>query len=52
MAGCDLSLPNVDVESRARGPELHLSLNVEAQRERRTQPAGRTAAADRPRRPA
>jgi hypothetical protein len=32
MAGCDLSIPHVDVESRARGPELHLSLSVEAQR--------------------
>lgn len=31
-AGCDLSLPLVDVESRARGPEVHLSINVEAQR--------------------
>jgi hypothetical protein len=31
-AGCDLSTPLVDVESRAKGPELHLSLNVEAQR--------------------
>jgi len=36
MAGCELSAPLVDVESRARGHELHLSLNVEAQRERRT----------------
>jgi hypothetical protein len=32
MAGCDLSTPHVDVESRARGAELLLSLNVEAQR--------------------
>ncbi len=32
MAGCDLAAPLVDVESRARGPEVHLSLNVEAQR--------------------
>jgi hypothetical protein len=32
MAGCELSSPLVDVESRARGAELHLSLNVEAQR--------------------
>ena len=31
-AGCDLSVPHVDVESRAKGPELHLSINVEAQR--------------------
>ena len=31
-AGCDLSVPHVDVESRAKGPEIHLSLNVEAQR--------------------
>jgi Flp pilus assembly protein TadB len=31
-AGCDLSLPHVDVESRAKGPELHFSINVEAQR--------------------
>jgi hypothetical protein len=35
IAGCELSAPNVDVESRARGHELHLSLNVEAKRERR-----------------
>ena len=35
IAGCDLALPHVDLESRARGSELHLSLNVEAQRERR-----------------
>ena len=32
MAGCELSTPLVDVESRSRGPELHLSLEVEAQR--------------------
>lgn len=31
-AGCDLSVPHVDVESRARGPELHFSINVEARR--------------------
>jgi hypothetical protein len=31
-AGCELSAPLVDVESRAKGPEVHLSLNVEAQR--------------------
>jgi len=31
-AGCDLTMPHVDVESRARGAELHLSLNVEAKR--------------------
>jgi hypothetical protein len=31
-AGCDLTAPHIDVESRARGAELHLSLNVEAQR--------------------
>jgi hypothetical protein len=35
IAGCELSAPSVDVESRARGHELHLSLNVEAHRERR-----------------
>jgi hypothetical protein len=35
IAGCELSMPHIDVESRARGPELHLSLNVEAHRERR-----------------
>jgi len=54
MAGCDLSLPHIDVESRARGPELHLSLNVEAQRERRGHAPGARAAgatADRTRRP-
>ncbi len=32
MAGCELAAPNVDIESRARGSEVHLSLNVEAQR--------------------
>jgi hypothetical protein len=32
MAECELESPHVDVESRARGPEIHLSLNVEAQR--------------------
>ena len=31
-AGVELASPNVDVESRSRGAELHLSLNVEAQR--------------------
>ena len=35
IAGCDLIAHSVDLESRARGRELHLSLNVEAQRERR-----------------
>jgi len=35
-AGCDLTMTTVDVESRAKGAQLHLSLNVEAQRERRT----------------
>ena len=30
-ANCDLAKAHVDVESRARGAELHLSLNVEAQ---------------------
>jgi hypothetical protein len=54
MAGCELTLPHVDVESRARGPELHLSLNVEAQREGRSPPPAGTVApgADRTRRPA
>src|SRR5512139_233574 len=28
LAGCTLTTPLVDVESRARGPEVHLSLNV------------------------
>jgi hypothetical protein len=31
-AGCELAKTTIDVESRARGAELHLSLNVEAQR--------------------
>lgn len=31
-AGVALVSPNVDVESRSRGAEIHLSLNVEAQR--------------------
>ena len=32
VACCKLAAPLVDVESRAKGPEVHLSLNVEAQR--------------------
>ncbi len=31
-AGCDLVTPQIDVESRARGAQVHLSLNVEARR--------------------
>jgi hypothetical protein len=31
-AGCELATPTIDVESRARGAEVHLSLNVEARR--------------------
>jgi hypothetical protein len=31
-AGVALAAPHIDVESRARGHEVHLSLNVEAQR--------------------
>lgn len=34
VAGCDLTAPLVDVESRARGAEVHLSLEVEAKRSR------------------
>jgi len=30
LAGCDLTAPHVDLESRARGAEIHLSLNFEA----------------------
>lgn len=29
LAGCELASPLVDLESRARGPEVHLSLNIE-----------------------
>lgn len=32
VAGCPLTAPHVDLESRAHGAALHLSLNVEAQR--------------------
>jgi hypothetical protein len=32
LAGCELAKTHIDVESRAKGPEIHLSLNVEAQR--------------------
>jgi hypothetical protein len=32
LAGCELAAPHIDVESRASGPKLHLSLNVEARR--------------------
>lgn len=35
VAGCELSAPLVDVESRARGSEVHLSLDVEARRDPR-----------------
>jgi hypothetical protein len=38
IAGCELAATSIDIESRARGHELHLSLNVEAQRERRASP--------------
>ncbi len=31
-AGAELTQPHVDLESRSRGAEVHLSLNVEAQR--------------------
>src|SRR5687768_251307 len=31
-ASCNLTAPLVDIESRARGAEVHLSLNVEARR--------------------
>jgi hypothetical protein len=31
-SGKELVAPHVDVESRAKGPEIHLSLNIEAQR--------------------
>lgn len=41
IAGCDLIAHCVDLESRNRGPEVHLSLNVEAQRERRAPAAAR-----------
>ena len=32
LSGGELCAAHIDVESRARGPEVHLSLNVEAQR--------------------
>jgi hypothetical protein len=34
-AGCELFAPHVDVESRALGAELHLSLDIEAQAQKR-----------------
>ncbi len=34
-AGCELASPLVDLESRAVGSELHLSLNIEAQAQAR-----------------
>jgi hypothetical protein len=50
IAGCELTAPLVDVESRARGPEVHLSLNVEAHRERRsTAPAAAPVRQENPR---
>lgn len=39
MAGCDLAAPLVDLESRARGAEVHLSLNVECRTSSVTPPA-------------
>ena len=38
IAGVDLVQATIDLETRARGAELHLSLNVEAHRERRQAP--------------
>lgn len=38
IAGCELAAHSVDLEARSRGAELLLSLNVEAQRERRGHP--------------
>jgi hypothetical protein len=35
LAGCDLSQPMIDLESSARGSEVHLSLDVEARRQTR-----------------
>ena len=32
IAGCDLTSPSIDLESRSRGTEVHLSLGVEARR--------------------
>jgi hypothetical protein len=32
VAGCELSPPLVDIESRSRGAEVHFSLDVEARR--------------------
>lgn len=32
IAGCELEVPHIDLESRSKGSELHLSLNVEANR--------------------
>ncbi len=32
LAGCDLTTPLVDLESRSRGTEVHLSLDIEARR--------------------
>ena len=32
VAGCSLTTPLVDIESRSRGAEVHLSLDVEARR--------------------
>ena len=33
VAACELLAPHIDVESRAKGSEVHLSLNVEARRQ-------------------
>ncbi len=32
IAGCDLTAPLIDLESRSRGTEVHLSLGLEARR--------------------
>lgn len=39
IAGTELAAPHIDVESRARGPELHVCLNVEAERAQRIERA-------------
>ena len=35
LAGCDLTAPLVDLESRSRGTEVHLSLDIEGRRSTR-----------------
>jgi hypothetical protein len=52
MAGCELAALHIDIESSARAGELHLSLNVEAERADRERRAPRPGSPGSPGSPA